>query len=297
VSTPDGALVWGTSYGGAKTDSIEIVAPGSLGDVYVGGWTRSSDGIASPGAHDVALAKDDDIDELSDNDDAFLVRLAGDGTRMWGTYYGDLGFDAIVGLAPQPGGGVIVAGATSSKTAIATPDAFQPEFASGAGYLLDAFLARLDAEGSRAWGTYFGGKGTDQGDALATNGSGAVYLLGIVASPGLATPDAFAGAPPGTSERSCPASRPTARARGRPTRAGERRDRGRRIPRPLHPGRRRLVCRSRRLPRWRLRRRRVLRPPLRRRLRRLQRRPRRDRPWHVHAARRRCRVSTRERGV
>jgi len=74
--------LWGTYYGGSGGDWGNSVAVDGSGNVYLAGYTQSSDAIATSGAHQSTFGG---------NIDAFLVKFNSSGIRQWGTYYGGSG--------------------------------------------------------------------------------------------------------------------------------------------------------------------------------------------------------------
>src|SRR5690606_32864826 len=72
---------WSGYFGGEGNDNLTQVKVGEDGSIYCAGITRSTTGIASPGAHQQNLGG-------TQNYDAMLVKFSPDGTRVWSTYYG-----------------------------------------------------------------------------------------------------------------------------------------------------------------------------------------------------------------
>jgi hypothetical protein len=102
-----GNRLWGTYYDGPGFDRPGGVAFGPAGDVFFVGRTSSADGIATPGALQVAY---------SDGLDGFLVRLNPNGERVWGTYIGGAGDDTLWGVAVDAAGNVIVCGPSPTRS-------------------------------------------------------------------------------------------------------------------------------------------------------------------------------------
>ena len=100
-----------------------------------------------------------------------------DPARIWATYYGSTGDDAVYSTAVDPSGNVYLAGQTKSSGSIAS-GGHQNTY--GGNY--DAFLVKFDASGSRLWATYYGGTLEDGGYSCAVDGSGNVYLAGYTKS-------------------------------------------------------------------------------------------------------------------
>lgn len=106
----------------------------------------------------------------------------------WATYYGGSGNDYGQSVATDHLGNVYMAGQTLSPSLIASTGAYQTTF----GGVSDAFLVKFDAVGVRQWATYYGGANSDNGNAVATDGAGNIYLSGFTASPsGIASPGAY----------------------------------------------------------------------------------------------------------
>ncbi|MBA3648001.1 MAG: SBBP repeat-containing protein [Chitinophagales bacterium] len=77
-----GAIQWATYYGGTLDDRFHGMDIDDAGNVIVSGTTSSKNGISSPGAFQV---------NHGGANDAFLVKFANSGSRIWGTYYGKNG--------------------------------------------------------------------------------------------------------------------------------------------------------------------------------------------------------------
>lgn len=182
----DGVRQWGTYYGGSSTEYGMGVVTDSENRIYLSGWTQSSEGIATPGAHKTTL----------DGRDAFLVQFSAEGVRQWGTYYGGTtggpnGEQSQSTLAVDAENNVFMAGSTASTNGIATPGAHQ-EIRASTSVSRDAFLVKFNAAGVRQWGTYYGGVlGSTVDAAVTTDVFGNVYLSGTTtADNGIATPGA-----------------------------------------------------------------------------------------------------------
>ncbi len=183
----NGQRRWATYYGGTGIDRIQAVCAGLYGDVYIGGYTRSNSAIATAGTHQSAISS-------TSSDEGFVARFSNTGILLWGTYYGGSAIDRVLAVAADADSNLYLAGYTRSTANIASPGSHQAAWRAND----DAFLARLDASGHRAWGTYYGGGQLDQANALALDGAGYLYLAGTtkstdsIATPGSHQP-AFAG--------------------------------------------------------------------------------------------------------
>ena len=170
-----GVRQWGTYYGGTGREIGLSCATDASGNVYLAGYTNSTTGIATTGAHQTTSGG---------SDDAFLVKFNSSGVRQWGTYYGGTGQDYGLSCATDTSGNIYLAGITRSTSGIATTGAHQTNH----GGYRDAFLVKFNSSGVRQWGTYYGGRGYTYGHYCTTDVSGNVYLTGYTPSTtGIAT--------------------------------------------------------------------------------------------------------------
>jgi len=175
----EGDLEWATYYGG--TDGITFAtgcAVDSAGNVLVGGGTSATNGIAD-GGHDNSYN--------GGALDGFVVKFDADGDRQWATYYGGSARDEIAGVALAPSDNLVIAGTTESSNFIATSGAHDISHNGGR----DGFIAKLNAAGTRQWGTFFGTSGQDYLYDLDVSPSGIIYLAGQTGTAGLTTAGAW----------------------------------------------------------------------------------------------------------
>ena len=164
-----GTRLWGTYYGGGDNDYGQAVALSPSGVVYLFGRTASTNAIATAGSNQSSFG--------GGTSDAFLAKFDSSGTRLWATYYGGSNRELGEDIAVDPSGAVYLTGETQSTNGIATPGSHQSTYGGG-GTGGDAFLAKFDSNGTRLWGTYYGGGDNDDGRSVALEASGAVYLSG-----------------------------------------------------------------------------------------------------------------------
>ncbi|MDW8417697.1 MAG: hypothetical protein RML92_09135 [Bacteroidia bacterium] len=157
---PSGVRIWATFYGGDHLEELRRCIVDNSGNLYLVGATLSTNGIASPGAHQTTK---------SATWDGFLAKFnANNGTRHWGTYYGGGMLDNLSGCAVDGSGNIFVAGMTASGSDISTSGTHQPNHAGGSGLVpVDAFLVKFNSSGTRIWATYYGGDDNDYATACA----------------------------------------------------------------------------------------------------------------------------------
>ncbi len=150
-----GNLTWHTFLGGDGTDGGRGIAVDGSGHVYVGGHSWGTWG--SP------------IRAYTSNDDAFAAKLDSGGNLTWNTFLGGSDDDVGYGIAVDGSGNVYVGG--GSEAAWGSPiRAYSSDS--------DAFAAKLDSGGTLTWHTFLGGGSSDNGRAIAVDGSGHVYVGG-----------------------------------------------------------------------------------------------------------------------
>ena len=166
-------ILQSTYLGGSGDEVAFALAIAGSGEVYVAGYTNSSNFPNTTGG---AQASNGGVY------DAFVARLKADLTSMLqSTYLGGSGNDwaTALDIGPAPSYEVYVAGLTNSTNFPNTPGGAQASH--GGNY--DPFVARLNASlTSNPQSTYLGGSGGEFAYALAIAGSGDVYVAGITGS-------------------------------------------------------------------------------------------------------------------
>ncbi|MBK8347872.1 MAG: SBBP repeat-containing protein [Saprospiraceae bacterium] len=156
---------WSTYHGGTNEDSFRDMAIDASGNVYVVGSTRSSNAISTPAAYQSVIAGGSDV---------FVAKYDTDGNRIWSTYFGGTGDDFGQSIDLDINGNIFITGLTFSNDGIATAGTHQTSF-NGNG---DVFIAKLDNNGFRIWGSYFGGSGFDFANDLEVDIMGNPIIIG-----------------------------------------------------------------------------------------------------------------------
>ena len=134
---PDGSISWVVQFGDSDAaDRGYGLAVAEDDAIYVTGYSRGALGGDNAGDNDVIVA-----------------RIWPEGEIEWIQQFGGVGEDKGQAVAAVPGGGVAVAGMTSSDIAGAIGE-------------IDAFLAVFDAAGSATWVRQFGTEGWDEATGL-----------------------------------------------------------------------------------------------------------------------------------
>ena len=178
---PEGLLLWSTYYGGEYVegdDKMEVghaVATDQDGNVFLTGYTTSSQGIATKDGHDTSL--EPGVPDLYDHNlrDAFLVKFDPDGNRLWATYFGGDGEEVAHDVTVDIAGNPYIVGYTESSGL--GYDGYDHSY----GGNTDVFVAKFDPDGELYWSTYYGSDGKDLGKSITTDGY-SVYVAGVTDS-------------------------------------------------------------------------------------------------------------------
>jgi hypothetical protein len=174
VIDPPLARLWATYYGGDSIDYAYSVATDPQGNVYVVGYTMSTNfPVYNPGGG--AYYQGSFVAGYSD---AFILKFNSRGLRLSATYYGGSRDDYPNSVATDPRGNVYVVGETySTDFPVYNPGGGAYYQGSDAGYS-DAFILKFNSSGVRLWATYYGGGGDDEAFSVATDSQGIVYVVG-----------------------------------------------------------------------------------------------------------------------
>jgi hypothetical protein len=158
-------LIFSTILGGERNDAAYGVALDDIGNVYVGGRTNSAKfAVLNPLQANIGLG----------NSDGFVAKFSPTGQLYYSTYLGGTSTDGVYAIAADSAGNAYVTGDTSSLN-LATANAFETKAAGGR----DAFVAKLNSSGSAyVYWTYLGGRGSDEGRAIAVDAAGNAYVAG-----------------------------------------------------------------------------------------------------------------------
>jgi Beta-propeller repeat len=187
LSPSGSSLVYSTYLGGSDTDTGSAIAVDASGSAYVAGSTFSLD---FPTARPLQAAS-----KLAG--DAFVAKLDPAGsTLVYSTYLGGTLVDLASAIAVDGTGAAWVTGSTTS-TDFPTVHPRQSSYGGGT----DAFVSKIAPDGSSLlYSTYFGGSGTDQGNGIAVDCQGNVYVTGETISTNFPTASPFQSALKGTED-------------------------------------------------------------------------------------------------
>ena len=185
--SPDGShMLFFTQFGGSGGDQCTAVATDGAGNTIVAGTTHSKDFpvIGKPPQT-----------SLSGYTDAFVAKLDPSGNLILSGYLGGSDQDSASAVAVDAAGNIYVAGDTASADFPISAGAYQtalssncpyPSSAVATGFIGtiyeyntgDAFIAKLDPNGSPILSTYLGGGCYDQAIAMALDPNNNIWILG-----------------------------------------------------------------------------------------------------------------------
>lgn len=152
------ALVASTLLGGSNTDYGESIATDSIGNVYVTGYTLSSNYPVSTGAYDTTP---------NGTDDVFVTKLnPAMSSLAYSTFVGSSNIDRGRSIAATPSGKAFIAGETFSTGFPTTPGAFSTVYN---GNVTDGYLFSLNSP-NRGWVDFDGDTKTDISIFRPSNG-------------------------------------------------------------------------------------------------------------------------------
>ena len=162
--TIDPILSVSTYLGGTADDNATRIAVDASGNIYVAGYTESTDFPATSG--NVATG---------DSYDVFVTKLNPAGTSIvYSTIIGGTGDDRANAIALDSAGNAYVAGYTWSATF--------PNTTGVPGGGQDAFAVKLGSSGNLIYSNVFGGSINDIAYAIAVDSTGSAYVAGTTAS-------------------------------------------------------------------------------------------------------------------
>lgn len=184
--TLTGERLWGTYFGGPGFEQAFDIDSDSLGNVIISGYTQSSSGIATPGAHKTVM----------ESVESFLASFNSSGQINWGTYFGGTREEFDGNAIYVNGSDIYFAGRTDSEDGITAGSPYQTEYAGPyveEYFNSDIYLTKFNSNGQQIWGTYYGGLGSEIVNGIIKIDENKYALGASSGSSGsvVVTPDAF----------------------------------------------------------------------------------------------------------
>jgi Beta-propeller repeat len=160
-------IIYLTILGGQQTDTPGGIAVDASGNVYVTGFTLSTDFPTTTGAYQTSFRG---------SESAFVAKLNSSGALVYSTYLGGSGRDFATAIAIDSSGNAYVTGYTSSTDFPIVGGAYQAFYGGG---FNDAFVTKLNPAGTGlVYSTFLGGTGDDTAAAIAIDPAGNAYICG-----------------------------------------------------------------------------------------------------------------------
>ncbi len=162
-------LLSSTYLGSTSDDLSRTITMNSNGDIYVAGWTMSSNLPINKGAYDDSYNKGDY--------DAFIIKLNRDLTSMIAsTYLGGEASDFINSMTIDSSGNICIVGETSSTDFPTTSGTYGASYKGGAS---DTFVSKLNGDLTKLLAsTYVGGTSGEVGKSIALDYTGNIFISG-----------------------------------------------------------------------------------------------------------------------
>src|ERR1019366_9352569 len=159
--------VFAALLGGSGQDFATSVASDAQGNVYVAGLTYSPDFRVTAGGGQT---------KFGGTCDAFVAKLGPNGKVIWSTYLGGILDDWATGVALDGAGNVLVTGYTrSANFPLVNPVKSTLNGINSDDF--DAFVAKLDPNGSKLlYSTFLGGVMDDGAAGIAADAAGDAYV-------------------------------------------------------------------------------------------------------------------------
>ncbi|MBK7946935.1 MAG: SBBP repeat-containing protein [Flavobacteriales bacterium] len=161
----DGNALWARSEAGSN---------GGDGDFFTRIATDASDRIYAAGHYygSSITIGGTTLTNVNDNDELFIAKYDSDGNPLWAQGAHGNGDDQIVGIATDQDGNLVATGWYQGF-----PITFGTNTLSNSGSK-DIFIAKYAPDGALLWATRAGGAFSEESSAIATDGSGNIYLTG-----------------------------------------------------------------------------------------------------------------------
>ncbi|MEK7409734.1 MAG: SBBP repeat-containing protein [Acidobacteriota bacterium] len=173
------SLLYFTYLGGDGPDTPTAMTMDAEGNLYLTGWTRSSN---FPPAGNAPQTR------FGGGQDAFVVKLnpavAGQFALVFSTYLGGSALDVAYGIDVDAAGAIYVAGATKSNNwPLAGLPIQDARWGDQDGFLVKYNPQAPDAASAFVYSSYLGGGAIDEARGIAAAPDGRVYVTGTTFSP------------------------------------------------------------------------------------------------------------------
>ncbi|ESU22320.1 hypothetical protein FEDK69T_23030 [Flavobacterium enshiense DK69] len=163
-----GNYLWAKAMGGPGYDQGDSVAVNSSGEAYITGYfVDTVDFDPSAATANLISAGQADI---------FIAKYSSSGSYIWAKRIGGTENDVGNSIALNSSGQVLITGYFQNTVDFDPSSATANLTSAGSG---DIFIAKYDGNGNYLWANAVRGTGYEQGDAIAVNSIGEIYVTGL----------------------------------------------------------------------------------------------------------------------
>ena len=186
----DPILDYGTYLGGTGSDTGYGIAVDASGNIYVAGYTGSTDFPTQSG---YAAAP-------TSTGDAFISKFDATGnTLLYSTYFGGNNSEWFTDIAVDASGKAYVTGYTTS-TDLPTLNAYDTSLSGSQNAIIALFDTNLSGASSLLYSSYFGGSTAEYATSIALDASNNAYITGWTQSSNMPTKNAYQSSYGGTQD-------------------------------------------------------------------------------------------------
>jgi len=188
----DPVLSYSTFLGGDQHETGYGIAVDSSGNAYITGETSSYGFPTSPGVFPTTPEAYNRV--YGGNGDVFVTKFNPQGSDLiYSTLLGGSQYDWSHTMVLDPDGNAYLTGYTESSDFPFTSNAYQKIKGGGTSNIRDAFVTKLNADGSAlVYSTFLGGDGEELGEGIVLDADRNIYLTGITRSTNFpTTPGAY----------------------------------------------------------------------------------------------------------
>ena len=151
--SPSGNLIWEKSFGGTQIDEARAIVATNDGNYLIAGDTRSND---------------IDISNNKGAADLWIIKISPEGNLLWEKTIGGTNFDVARSILKSQNNGFIIAGSSRSNNIDVAVNNGQN----------DAWILKVDDNGSLIWETTIGGSNIDFAYSVAELNDGSIVAVG-----------------------------------------------------------------------------------------------------------------------